>query len=248
MPGATGSAKEFQVVAAWIGGIFTGAVGCDRGWTLDGWRRVVLGRCRESRGAPRDSTSTPHRSRILFLISLISKVGRGRNESGTTHRAALICTSSRFTSTFPRSGPIHASGFPAASRVVTIPFVFIGPHEPGMKSSPHPGLPPLGKGSNVQDDCPRPALSSTQIVLHQPIIPSGVRPSFRDPSPERPSGPSFAETLALSSLWPIALATPDSSPRPAMYAADELCRCTMHRVPASPATRLKFIAPPYRVT
>jgi hypothetical protein len=169
-------------------------------------------------------------------------------------RAALICTSSRFisafpcfTSTFPRSGPIHASGFTAASRVVTIPIVFIGLHEPGMNSSPHPGLPPLGKGSNVQDDCPRPALSSTQIVLQQPITPFGSRARSRDPSPERP-GPSFAETLALSSLWPIALATPDSSPRPAMYAADELCRCTMHRVPASPATRLKFIAPPYRVT
>jgi hypothetical protein len=83
-----------------------------------------LGRDQESRDAPRDSTSTRHRSRIPFLIS---KVGRGRNESGTMHRAALMCTSSRFTSTFPRSGPIHASGFPAASRLVTIPIVLRGP-------------------------------------------------------------------------------------------------------------------------
>jgi hypothetical protein len=156
MPGAPGSAKGFQALAPWIGGIFTGWVAAVGGWR---WGTDIgcVATCgfgggfggRESRGAPRDSQSIPHQSRIPLLIS---KVGRGRNESGTMHRAALICTSSRLISTFPRSGPIHASGFPAASRLITIPIVFIRPHEPGMKSSPHPGLPPLGKGSNGQEE------------------------------------------------------------------------------------------------
>jgi hypothetical protein len=239
----------------------------------------------ESRGAPRDSTSIPHRSRIPFLVS---EVGRGRNESGTMHRAALICTSSRVTSTFPRSGPIHASGFTAAHCAVPIPIAFIGP-VPAAHSiaSIHPlrealvqrektaySLSPargrsirlslgggeqeggrtsevnrfLGKSHVVgqiirrlPNDVPefippsRPSPSEegeqrsgrlpvTSAVQYPDCSPPAhhpfwVRASSRDLSPERPIGSSFAETPALSSLWPIALATPDSSPRP---------RCARH--------------------
>jgi hypothetical protein len=107
---------------------------------------------------------------------------------------------------------------------------------------------PSGEGGNVQDDCPRPALSSTQIVLQQPIIPSGVRPSFRDPSPERTIGSSFAETPALSSLWPIALATPDSSPRPRctrqMVHVGARCIAHLHRQSQRPPALKKSAARP----
>jgi hypothetical protein len=101
-----------------------------------------------------------------------ARYGRGQYESGTMHRAALMCTFSRFisafpcfTSTFPRSGPIHASGFPAASRMITIPIVFIRPHEPGMKSSPIPAFPLRGRGATFRTidrdrRCPVPRLFS----------------------------------------------------------------------------------------
>jgi hypothetical protein len=117
-----------------------------------------------------------------------------------------------------------------------------------MKSSPHPGLPPLGKESNVQDDCPRPALSSTQIVLQQPIIPFGSRASSHDPSPERPSGSSFAETPTLSSLWPIALATPGSSPGERctrqMVHVGARCIVCLHRQSQRPSALKKSAARP----
>jgi hypothetical protein len=149
------------------------------------------------------------------------------------HRAALICTSSRFISTFPRSESNPRFRFSHGVPSDYHPDRIHTSARAGHEIIPHPGLPPLGKGSNVQDDCPRPALSSTQIVLQPPIIPSGVRASSRNPSPERPIGLSFAEPPALSSLWPIALATPYSSPRPAMYATGGLCGRAMHRVPTS---------------
>jgi hypothetical protein len=136
-----------------------------------------------------------------------ARYGRGRYESGTMRRAALISTSPCFTSTFPRSGPIHASGFLAASRLITIPIVFIRPHEPGVKSSPHPGLPPSGEGGQRSGRLP-----ATGAVQYPDCSPTAhhsscVEGKLSRPSPERPIGSSFAETPALSKLWPIALAT-----------------------------------------
>jgi hypothetical protein len=62
--------------------------------------------------------------------------------------------------------------------------------------------------------------------------------ALKTPSPERPTGPSFAETPALSSLWPIALTTPDRSPRPRFirqmgYVGNGSCRRTVRRAATS---------------
>jgi hypothetical protein len=154
MPGAAGSAKEFQAVAAWFVGIFTGRV-----VGIGGWRGMDIG-C----GATGGFGEGPGVARRDM---------EGDNmRAARWHRAALMCTFSRFisafpcfTSTFPRSGPIHASGFPAASRMITIPIVFIRPHEPGMKSSPIPAFPLRGRGATFRTidrdrRCPVPRLFS----------------------------------------------------------------------------------------
>jgi hypothetical protein len=64
---------------------------------------------------------------------------------------------SRSPVSHPHSGVpnrTHASGFTAASRVVTIPIVFMGPYRPGMKSSPIPAFPLWGRGATGRKSQP----------------------------------------------------------------------------------------------
>ena len=285
MPSAAGATKEFQALAPWIGGIFTVTGGCDR-WMVVGDAHWMCGDGGVWGGAG----------------SREARYGRGRYESGTMHRAALMCTFSRFISTFPRSESnprfrfhrgvpcwyhrhrIHGSGtsrgsycqHPSTPRGLcsareNSTFVVSGtwpvdtslprrrrtrgrenqrgqslPREAPCRWAKHsqiaerrarihpPSRPsPSGEGAQragsvnprraFTHPCPiperfpgstSPSLGVWQThnratMVRGSIPVAGRRCALKTPSLERPSGSSFAETSALSSLWPIALATPD---------------------------------------
>jgi hypothetical protein len=150
------------------------------------------------------------------------------------HRAALICTSSRFTSTFPRSGPIHASGFTTAARMITIPIVFILPHEPGMKSSPHPGLSPSGEGEQRSGRLP-----ATGAVQYPDCSPTAHHPFWGEGKLSRPLTGTANWIIVRGAARPVvAVANRIGHARQftptAMCAADGLCGHAMHRALTSP--------------
>ena len=124
---------------------------------------------------------------------------------------------------------------------------------------PIPVFPLWGRGATGRKSQPatdiHASMSHTRTVSQQPIVVSGswqtrgrapmvrglwlsrrwLRSRPGDPSPERPSESSFAETPVLSSLWPIALATTAglSGPRCTrpMVGVSAQCIAHLHRWP-----------------
>jgi hypothetical protein len=96
--------------------------------------------------------ATPRRSAFSSLFLRSAGVGM------RAARCIVPLSYARLPVSYPRSrvpNRIYASDCTGAHRAVLISIAFMGPHQPGVKSFPHSGLPPLGKGSNVQEESTR---------------------------------------------------------------------------------------------